>query len=40
MSEIDEFYFLDDNEDINSDEDILNLLKEHKSVNTERNDKR
>ena len=38
MSDIDqsEIYYPDDNEDLNSDEGILNFLKEQKSVNTER----
>ena len=31
-----EFYYPDDNEDINSDKEIVNFLKEKKSVNTER----
>ena len=31
-----EFYYPDDNEDINSDKEIVNFLKEQKSVNTER----
>ena len=36
MSNIEEFYYLDDNEYINSDKEIINFLKEQKSMNTER----
>ena len=36
MSDIKELYYPDDNKDINSDEEIINFLKEQKSVNTDR----
>ena len=36
MCDIEEFYYPVDNEDIDSDEEIINFLKAQKSVNTDR----